>query len=72
MHVYQRNRKNPMQGHGARVIVCLVRHSLRNIPAVSANHVSGMDLPGEYTCSKSLRTCAVLSDSQKPCEGKFD
>ena len=42
MHVYQRNRKNSMQGHGTRVIVCLVRHSLRNIPAVSVNHISGM------------------------------
>ena len=35
MHVYQRNRKNSMQGHGTRVIVCLVRLSLRNVPAVS-------------------------------------
>ena len=43
MHVYQRNRKNSMQGHGTRVSVCFVRHSLRNIPAVSVSHVSGMD-----------------------------
>ena len=42
MHVYQRNRKNSMQGHCTRVIVCLVRHSLRNIPALNVNHVSGI------------------------------